>query len=294
MMERIAGASPRPRARITGVVYLLYFLTAISAVLFVKGLVVSGDAAATANNILAHEPSFRLGFAVGLIGTALYIALTVLFYDLFKPVNSRVSLLAAFFSLVGCAIQAFGSLFQLAPLVVLGGSPNLSVFKVEQQQALALMFLKLNVQASYIYLVFFGLFDLLIGYLIFRSTFLPRIVGGLMALAGLGWLTFLSPPFANHLSPYNLALGFLAELALMLWLLLIGVNVERWKEQASAAQERLLVQAIGDCWRHAPRFRLRVCCMRFKMDCSWEAMGSHPKRRLSRDSIVVLGPFLRA
>ncbi len=96
MMERIAGASPRPRARITGVVYLLYFLTAISAVLFVKGLVVSGDAAATANNILAHEPSFRLGFAVGLIGTALYIALTVLFYDLFKPVNSRVSLLAAF------------------------------------------------------------------------------------------------------------------------------------------------------------------------------------------------------
>jgi Domain of unknown function (DUF4386) len=96
----------RPKARITGVVYLLYFLTAISSALFVKGLVVSGDAAATANNILAHEPSFRLGFAIGLIGTALYIALTVLLYDLFKPVNPRVSLLASSFSLVGCAMQA--------------------------------------------------------------------------------------------------------------------------------------------------------------------------------------------
>jgi hypothetical protein len=236
MMERIAEASPAPRARTTGVVYFLYFLTAISAVLFAKGLVVSDDAAATANNILAHMPSFRWGFAVGLIGTALYIVLTVLLYDLFRPVNRRVSLLAVSFSLVGCAIQAFGSLFQLAPLVVLEGSPNLSVFKVEQQQAIALMFLKLNVQASDIYLVFFGLFDLLIGYLIFRSTFLPRILGALMALAGLGWLSFLSPPFANHLSPYNLALGFLAELALMLWLLFKGVNVQRWKEQANARE----------------------------------------------------------
>ncbi len=237
MMERIAGASLRPRARTTGVVYFLYFLTAISALLFVKGLVVPGDAAVTANNILAHEPSFRLGFAVGLIGTALYIALTILLYYLFEPVNRRVSLLAASFSLVGCAIQAFGSLFQLAPLVVLGNSPNLSAFNAEQRQTLALLFLNLNVQASYIYLVLFGLFDVLIGYLILRSTFLPRVLGAMMALAGLGWLTFLSPPFANYLSPYNLALGFLAELALMLWLLLKGVNVQRWKEQAGAAQE---------------------------------------------------------
>ena len=84
-------------------------------------------------------------------------------------------------------------------------------------------------------MVFFGVYCLLIGYLIFRSAFLSRILGVLMALAGLGWLTFLSPPLANRLSPYNLVLGFLAELALMLWLLARGVNVQRWKEQASAA-----------------------------------------------------------
>ena len=235
MMERNAEASPRPRARITGVVYLFYFLTAVLGVFFMGGIVVDGDAAATATNLLAHESLFRLGLATGLVATAGYIALTALFYGLFKPVNRSLSLLAAFFSLVGCAILAFASLFQIAPLVVLGGSPYLSVFKVEQLRALALMFLELNTQAGNICVVFFGVYCLLIGYLIFRSTFLPRILGVLMALAGLGWLTFLSPPLANHLSPYNLVLGFLAELSLMLWLLVMGVNVQRWQEQAGAA-----------------------------------------------------------
>jgi uncharacterized protein DUF4386 len=235
MMKRIAEATPRPSARITGVVYLLYFLTAVLGGFFMRGIVVDGDAAATANNLLAHQPFFRLGLATGLIATACYIAVTALFYELFKPVNRGLSLLAAFFSLVGCAVQAFGSIFQLAPFVVLGSSQYLSVFKVEQLRAVALMFLELNTLAVNICLVFFGFYDLLIGYLIFRSAFLPRILGGLMAFAGLGWLTFLSPPLANYLSPYNLVLGFLAELLLMLWLLVKGVNVQRWKDQASAA-----------------------------------------------------------
>jgi hypothetical protein len=234
MMERIAEASPRPMARITGVVYLLYFLTAVSGVLFIRGIIVSGDPAATATHILAHERLFRLSVAVGLIATALYIAVTVLFYGLFKPVNKTVALLAAFFSLVGCSIQAVGSIFQVAPLAVLEGSPYLSVFKVDQLQAVALMFIKLNVQATYISLVFFGLFNLLIGYLIFKSTFLPRILGVLMALSGLGWLTFLSPSLANYLLAHIEILGIIAEASLMLWLLAKGVNVERWKAQARA------------------------------------------------------------
>ena len=234
MTNPIADAPPRPKARITGVVYLLYFLTAILAEVFMKGIVVSGDAAATANNIQAHEPLFRLGLGTGLIATAWYIALTALLYELFKPVNRSVSLVAAFFSLVGCAIQAFGAVFQLAPLVISGSSADLSAFKPEESQALALILFKLDSQAQTITLVFFGLYCLLIGFLIFKSTFLPRILGVLMALAGLGWLTFLAPPLANALSPYVLVLGFLAELSLMLWLLVKGVNVQRWKQQAAA------------------------------------------------------------
>jgi dolichyl-phosphate-mannose--protein O-mannosyl transferase len=106
MMERTREASPRPGARITGFVYLLYFLTAVLAEFLVRGLVVSGDAAATANNILAHQALYRLGLATALIATACYVAVTALFYNLFKPLNRSLSLLAAFFSLLGCAIQA--------------------------------------------------------------------------------------------------------------------------------------------------------------------------------------------
>jgi Domain of unknown function (DUF4386) len=241
---RVAGgtaASPRTRARIIGVVYLLFFVTAVLGAFVAPGIsglgALPSDAAATANNILAHEPSFRLGWALGLISTACYVALMALFYQLFKPVSRSLALLAAFFGLVGCAITAVQSIFQLAPLVVLGGSPYLSVFTVKQLQALALMFLNLNVQAGYIALVFFGVFQLLIGYLIFRSTFLPRILGAPIALAGLGWLTFLWPPLANYLLTYLEVLGVLGEASLMLWLLVMGVNSQRWNEQESRASE---------------------------------------------------------
>jgi len=239
---RIAIASPRFRARITGVVYLLFFVTAVLGEFFTRQagisgiqLGVSGDAAATANTILAHELLYRLGFALGLISTACYVAVTALFYQLFRPVSRSLSLIAMCFSLMGLAIATFGSLLQLAPLVVLGGSPYLSVFNVKQLQALALMFLNLNAQVGYIALVFDGLFLFLIGYLIFRSTFLPRMLGALVAFAGLGWLTFLSPPLANYLYTYIQVLGVLAEGSLMLWLLVIGVNDQRWIERASAA-----------------------------------------------------------
>jgi hypothetical protein len=103
---------------------------------------------------------------------------------------------------------------------------------MEQSQALALMFLKLRGQTTNIGLVFFGFYCLLIGYLIFKWIFLPRILGVLMALAGLAWLTFLSPPLANYLSPYNSALGLLGEGSLTLWLLIVDVNDQPWKQQA--------------------------------------------------------------
>lgn len=233
-MGTIATVSLNPRARITGVVYLLYFLTAILGVVALKGLVVSNDAAATAANLLAHESSFRLGLALGLISIACYIAVTALFYELFKPVNRTISLLAAFFSLVGCAILAFSTVFQLAPLVVLGGNRSFSSFNLDQLQDLALIFLKVNAEATNIALVFFAFYCLLVGYLIFKSAFLPRILGLLLVLAGFGWLSFLSPPLANHLSPFIQVLGFLAEASLMLWLLIKGVNLQRWNEQCAA------------------------------------------------------------
>src|SRR5579863_9511349 len=125
-MEQIAEASRRPLARITGVVYLLYFLTAMTGELLIRGNLVAGNSAATATNLLAHERLFQASMAVGLVATGLYIAVTVLFYTLFEPVNRTMCLLAAFFSMVGCAIQAVGSLFRVAPFAILEGGSYLS------------------------------------------------------------------------------------------------------------------------------------------------------------------------
>ena len=120
-------------------------------------------------------------------------------------------------------------------MVVLGGARYLNVFKVEQLQALALMFLNLYGQCFNISFVFFGFYCLLIGYLILRSSFLPRILGAGMALAGSGWLIFLSPALAKAC----VALQYCRRPrggALTLWLIVAGVNAQRWKEQASAAR----------------------------------------------------------
>ncbi|PYQ10829.1 MAG: DUF4386 domain-containing protein [Acidobacteria bacterium] len=229
MNERIARVSPRFKARTAGAFWLMTIMMGAFA-MFVGGrFVVSGDAAATAANILAHEPLFRLGVAADIIAAACYLAATLLVYDLLKPVSRNLSLLAAFFSLAGCAIGALGFLFHLAPLVVLGGAQYLSVFPLEQLRALAS-------------LIFFGLHCLLVGCLILRSTFLPRLVGALMVFAGLGWLTssfvnVLSPLFGRYLFPYILVPGLLGEGSLTLWLLVIGMNVQRWEVQASAAGE---------------------------------------------------------
>jgi hypothetical protein len=240
MMERIADASPRFQARMAGAIAWITSTAGFAAM--IRGrLVVYGDAAATAHNIMAHELLFRLAFAGDII-SILYIAYTLLLYNLFRPVSRSLSLLAASFSLVGCAVQALICLFHLAPLVVLGGAQSLGAFNVEQLQALALMFLKLHAQGYNISMVLFGLYNLLIGYLIFRSIFLPRILGVLLAISGLCYLincfaNFLSPAFAAHLVPYILVPG-VAELLLALWLVVIGVNVPRWNEQASATGVR--------------------------------------------------------
>ena len=244
MMERIAEASPRSLARMAGVFQLLEAITAtFGQVIVLDRLVVSGNAAATAANILGHERLFWLGFASCLIGVVFHIAWALLLYDLLKPVNRRLSLLAAFVILVGCAIQAVTSLLYLAPLFVLTGGSTLSAFTAEQVQALALVFLKLNGNAFDVYLVFFGLWCVLIGFLIFRSTFLPRVLGVLLAISGLGWMIYLSPPLAHHLFfPYIAAASALGEIPLELWFIVIGLNAQRWKEQASAA-------AIGNSQR---------------------------------------------
>jgi len=235
MMKGKKTLSPVLMARMAGLFALLEALTSgFGQVIVPKMLVVSGNAAATAASVLAHGLLFRLSIVAALIGVGCHLAWTLLIYELFKPVNKILSLFAAFVSLVAIALQAFSSLFQLASLVVLEGGQSLGAFNVEQLHALALLCLQLYARAFEIYLAFFGFWCVLIGYLIVRSTFIPRIIGILEAVAGVCWLTFLWPPLAHYLSPFNQVPAAVGELSLMIWLLVRGVNVQRWNEKASA------------------------------------------------------------
>ena len=234
---QIAEASPRSLARMAGAFQLLEALTATFGEVIVLGkLVAPGNAASTAANILGHERLFWLGFASSLIGVVSHIAWAFLFYQLFKAVNRRLSLFAAFIILVGCAVQAVTCLLYIAPLPILQAGSSLGAFTLSQLQGLALMFLKLNGYAFNIYLVFFGLWCALIGLLVFRSTFMPRVLGVLLAIAGVGWMMYLVPPVANRLFIYIACASAIGEIPLELWLLVFAVNEQRWKEQASTTE----------------------------------------------------------
>jgi hypothetical protein len=229
--------SPRTKARLAGAFYLLTILTGIFAQGFISArLIVPGDAAATANNILSHDGLFRLGFAVYMIEMVCQIIMTVLIYDLLKPVNRSISLLAAVVGFIGCGVKTFSRLFYFAPLLVLGGTHYLSVFSGEQLNAVALLFLRVNDIGAGIALVFFGFYAILRGYLVIKSTFLPRILGWLGVLGGIGWLAFLSPPFGERVFSVIAVVGIIGSLVNIAWLLVVGVNEQRWREQASVAK----------------------------------------------------------
>jgi Domain of unknown function (DUF4386) len=238
MTEKPKQWSPKAKARLAGVFEALEgFTSAWGQVTVLGQLIVVGNAAATAANILQHETLFRLGFASSLLGVVFHLAWAFLFYQLFAPVNRNISVCALLVILVCCALQAISALLYLAPLVVLTAGNSLNALTQEQLHALAYLFIRLNGLAFDTTLVFFGLWCVLTGYLIFKSTFMPRILGVLLAIDGFGWMMFMSPPLAHYLFlPIAVACG-VAEIPLQLWLLIFGVNNERWKAQAEGIQQ---------------------------------------------------------
>lgn len=201
-MPRITE-NPRTLARLAGLFFLLTILGGIVAQAFISQRLINfTDAAATANNILSNKSLFTLGFTIYLIEMACQVTTATLLYQLLKPVNRTVALLAVLLELTGIGIKTVARVFYIAPLFVLGASPSggsaavssvLSGFTTEQLQSIALVLLKVNDSGAAVALAFFGFSTPLFGYLIFRSKFLPRWLGALVMIAGLGWLTFLYP-----------------------------------------------------------------------------------------------------
>jgi Domain of unknown function (DUF4386) len=240
LTQRFGKTSPRLQTRIAGFLYLFVIVGGAFAELFVRGrLVVHGDPAATAHNILAHEMLYRLGFTVEVFYCVCNVPLTLIFYNLFKVVNKNVALLMVLFDITVNVIESVSLLAHIAPLVFLGGAHYLNAFTPEQLQAAAYLSLQLFEHGFAICLLFFGFDCFTMAYLIVRSTFFPRFIGVLLAIEGLGYLInsfalFLAPALQARIFPYFVPTA-IAEVALALWLLVMGVNEQRWKEQARAA-----------------------------------------------------------
>jgi len=205
-----------------------------------RKLVVRGDAAATAHNILGSENLFRLGFVADLVALVIFIASAVLLYEVFKPASRRGALLFLALMVMGTLSQALEAIHDIAALALLKAGAASSGLPSAQANELALIFLRLHVSTYQLALFFFGCSSLVMGFLILRATFVPRILGPLMMIDGLGFLTFslaafLAPAVATRMYPYiPFVTALVGEGALFLWLIIKGVNAERWREQAAA------------------------------------------------------------
>jgi Domain of unknown function (DUF4386) len=224
-------------ARIAGVLFLLSLVAGGFGEAYVPSkLVVSTDANSTAANIKAFDFLFRMGFAGFLIESGCDIALSLIFYVLLRPVSKNLSLLAAFFGLVSTTLFAFAELFYFMAPIIVRGDGYLNTFSPDQLNTLALLSLKFYVFGAAVFTVYYGIGWIIRGYLIFRSGYLPKFLGGLMAIGGLG---FVARNFALVLAPAYasgtlLLLMFPGALLLTAWLLIKGVDLPRWQAKASA------------------------------------------------------------
>ena len=225
--------NPNRTARVAGLLYIVPFVLSFLAIFLREGLIVPGDAIATMNNLMASELTFRLSIVSDLIVQVVFIILVLLLYQLLKPVNKNIAVLMVILFLVSVPIAMLNMLNQFAALMVSSGTEYLNAFSDEQLGSLATLFYEMHEVGIMIAYIFWGLWLFPLGYLVYKSGFLPRIIGILLMISCFGYLIdfttfFLYPDFTVTINMYT---GW-AELILCLWLLIMGVNVEEWEKRA--------------------------------------------------------------
>ena len=236
--------SPNRTARIAGILYLVPWFLLVPANFFRMNLIAPGDSPATANNIMESESLFRLTVVNDLIVQVVFVLLVLLLYKLLKPVNTNHARLMVILFLVSVPITMLNELNQFAPLLLLSGADYLTVFTTDQLQALVPFFRDLHEHGMMIAYIFWGLWLLPLGYLVFKSGFLPKALGVLVMIGCFGYLMdfvtfFLFPNFDVSINIYT---GY-GELLLCLWLLIKGVNVEGWEKRALESANKAPVPA---------------------------------------------------
>lgn len=241
MTTRTTKTSPRTYARVAGVLYLIIFILGPFAFFLGRtSVVVPGDATATAANVMASESVFRIGMVAESVIVLVEIVLAAILYVLLRPVSQPLSLAAAFARLAEAIVQAVNLLTSVPALLLLAGAGYLTVFEPDQLDALVLLFLDANAFGILVWGLLFGFHLLLLGYLVYKSGFWPKILGILLLIASIGYLAqsyghILAPQYDDLLSTVVLVMTIPGELAFTVWLLWKGVDVERWEERALAS-----------------------------------------------------------
>lgn len=224
--------TPKTLARTAGALNLLLLAGGIVAQgLIADGLVVRGDAATTATNIMAHPKLWALGLTFFLIEMAAQVAATTLLFMLLRPVSRTAALLSLTFGLVGATIKAMARAFYYSPLFLLGGASYLAAFDTDQLQGLAYLLIRINNQIAAVALVFLGFSTFFQGYLIAKSTFLPRFLGVIAMISGLGWLSYAYPAAGSAIFYPLIIVAMLGLLLTNGWLIVKGVDEQLWREQ---------------------------------------------------------------
>lgn len=216
------------RARIAGALYLTYIVATIFANAVRSNLIVSGDAITTANHILASTGLFRIGFVSDILAGVLFLLSAWALYVLLKPVDKNIALLFVLLNTAGVAIQCLNMLNLFAAVVLLSGAEYLKVFQVDQLQALAMLFIELHKNGFMIAQFFFGAWLFPLGYLVYKSGYLPKLLGIILMIECFAWLIypfqfFLLPSF-GAIAYVSFAIGFIGEFSLALWLLIRGAS----------------------------------------------------------------------